>query len=206
MNCVCATNGLHPCFRKSEVLHLALLNQLFHRSRNVFDRHVGVNAVLIEQIDDIGLEALQRGLSDFLDMLWPTIQAGLFAGVRIKFEPELGGNHDFPTERSESFAHEFFVRERAVNFGGVEECDAAFHGRSDDRDHLLLFSGRTVAKAHSHAAEPDSRDFQIAFSKFALLHCSSFEQSPVRISCAAAPNVGVAGEAAKLRQPQGKTV
>src|SRR5207302_658917 len=97
-------------------------------------------------------------LSDFLDMRWPTIQAGLFAGVRIKFEPELGGNHDFPTERSESFAYEFFVRERAVNFGGVEECDAAFHGRPDDRDHLLLFSGRTVAKAHSHAAEPDSRD------------------------------------------------
>jgi hypothetical protein len=25
-------------------------------------------------------------------------------------------------------------------------------------------------KAHSHAAQPDRRDFQIAFSKFALLH------------------------------------
>jgi len=29
---------------------------------------------------------------------------------------------------SESFVHEFFVRERAVHFGGVEECDAPFDG------------------------------------------------------------------------------
>src|SRR4029077_6436061 len=74
LNFVCATDGLHAGFRKAEVLHLALLNQLFHRSSGVFDRHVGVNAVLIEQIDDIGLEALQRGLSDFLDVLWTAVQ------------------------------------------------------------------------------------------------------------------------------------
>ena len=75
---------LHPCFGKAEVLHLALLNQFFHRSRNVFDRHVGVNAVLIEQVDDIGLQALERGLGDFLDVFWPAVQPGLFARVRIK--------------------------------------------------------------------------------------------------------------------------
>src|SRR6266403_2066090 len=30
---------------------------------------------------------------------------------------------------------------------------------------------RTVANAHSHTAEPESRDFQVAISKFARFHC-----------------------------------
>jgi hypothetical protein len=47
------------------------------------------------------------------------------------------------------------------------------------RDSLLLIYGWAVTKAPSHAAEADGRDFQIAFSKFALLHCFSFELSPV---------------------------
>jgi hypothetical protein len=85
--------------------------------------------VLIEQIDGVDLEALERALGDLLDVLWPTIQPSqtpLRSG--IKFEPELGGYHDLPTEGSEGFAHEFFVRERTVRFSGIEECDAAFDG------------------------------------------------------------------------------
>ena len=101
----------------------------FYRSRNFLDRHVGVNAVLVEQIDDIGPEALERRLGDFLDVLWPTIQPGLFAGVRIKLEAEFRGNHYLLTEGSESFAQEFFVGERAVDFRSIEEGDATVYGR-----------------------------------------------------------------------------
>ena len=36
------------CFRHAEVFHLALLNQLLHRSGYVFDRHLRVDAMLIE--------------------------------------------------------------------------------------------------------------------------------------------------------------
>ena len=55
LNGVGATDGLHAGFGKAEVLHLALLNQFLHRSRHLFDRDVGIDAVLIEQIDDVGL-------------------------------------------------------------------------------------------------------------------------------------------------------
>ena len=55
---------LHACFRKTEVLHLALLDQVFHGSGDVFDGHVRINPVLIEEIDDIGLEPLEGGLGD----------------------------------------------------------------------------------------------------------------------------------------------
>src|SRR6266511_2325502 len=72
--------------------------------------------------------------------------------------------------KGEGFAHKFFVREGAVDFGCVEEGDAAIDGRPEKGDHLLPVSGRTVAKAHPHAAELDSRDFQVATSEFAFLH------------------------------------
>ena len=35
---------------------------------------------------------------------------------------------------------------------------------------ISCLSGGTVAMAHAHAAQPDGRNFQIAFPKFALLH------------------------------------
>src|SRR2546426_6622056 len=73
LDSVCAPDCLHSWFRKAEVLHLTLLDELLHRSRDVFDGHVRVNAVLIEQINDIGLESLEGGLGDFLDVFWPTI-------------------------------------------------------------------------------------------------------------------------------------
>ena len=95
-------------------------------------------------------------------------------------ESKLGGDHHLVTEGSQRFTDEFFVRERAVDFGGIEECDAALNGRAEQRDHLRLVLGRTVRKAHAHAAEPDGRDFEIASSKFAFLHCAFSFKSFVR--------------------------
>src|ERR1700692_327071 len=67
--------------------------------------------------------------------------------------------------------HEVFVCEGTIAFGGVEKCDATFDSRPDQRDHFLLVACRTVANGHSHTAEPESRDFQVAVSKFARFHC-----------------------------------
>ena len=65
----------------------------------------------------------------------------------LEVEPELGGDHHLPAEGGEGLAHELFVRERAVDLGGVEERDAAFDGRPEQRGHLLLVLGRAVAKS-----------------------------------------------------------
>src|SRR6266478_5541328 len=85
-------------------------------------------------------------------------------------ESEFGGDHHLLAERSQGLADEFFVCERAVNLSGIKESDAAFHGGSEKRGHLLFVFGRAVRKTHSHTAESDGRDFEITFSKFALLH------------------------------------
>ena len=50
--------------------------------------------------------------------------------VRIELEAELGRDHDLVAEGRERFADELFVRERAIDFGRVEERDAAIDRRS----------------------------------------------------------------------------
>src|SRR5204862_549192 len=67
---VSAPNGLRSRFRKAEVLHLACPDQVLHGSRHVFDWHVRIDAVLIEQIDGIDLESPERALGNFFDVLW----------------------------------------------------------------------------------------------------------------------------------------
>jgi hypothetical protein len=110
---VCATNRFHAGFRKPEVLDLTLVNKILHGSRDVFDGHIRVNAVLIEQVDRVNLERLERleplerGLGDLFDVRWPTIQAPLPAG--FEFEPELCRDHHLIAERGESFAYERFI-------------------------------------------------------------------------------------------------
>ena len=61
-----ATDRLCSSLGKAEVLDLTLVNQVLHRSRHVFDRHVRVNTMLIVQVDDIGFESLERALRGLL--------------------------------------------------------------------------------------------------------------------------------------------
>ena len=84
--------------------------------------------------------------------------------------PNLRSDDHLSPEGREGFAHEFFVRERAVDLGGVEEGDAALDGRPKQLDHLLPVLGRTVAEAHPHAAQAEGRNLQAAFPQFTLLH------------------------------------
>jgi hypothetical protein len=60
---VCAADRLHAGFRKAEVLDLALLDQRFHRAGDVFDGHVWVHPVLVEQVDGLDFEPLVVRLS-----------------------------------------------------------------------------------------------------------------------------------------------
>ena len=64
-----------PASERPKCLTLPCLNQILHRSGDVFDRHVRVNPMLIEQVDDIHLEPLERALDGLLDVLRPAVQA-----------------------------------------------------------------------------------------------------------------------------------
>src|SRR6266487_4221052 len=135
--------------------------------------------MLVEQIDDVAPESLQRSFVDFLDVLRSTVEADLLA-FRTNLETEFGGDHHALTKRSKRFAHQFFIHKWTIHFSSIEKCDAEFDGLPKQRNHLLLFFGRTVAKAHSHTAQPDRRDFQIP--KFPLFHSFSLVRFHKRCS------------------------
>src|SRR5439155_20888353 len=83
-HCVRATDRLRSGFRKAEVFDLTFVNQFLHRSSYLFDRHVWVNTVLIEQIDNIGPKSLERSFSDLFDVLWPAVNANWRTAVWIE--------------------------------------------------------------------------------------------------------------------------
>src|SRR4051812_10936725 len=60
LNSVRPPNRLRTGFGQSEIFDLAVRDQVLHRAGHVFDRHIGVNAMLIEQVDAVGPEALER--------------------------------------------------------------------------------------------------------------------------------------------------
>src|SRR5207245_9910594 len=59
---------------KSEVLDLTSLNQCLPRASDILYVHVRVNPMLIQQVDGINLQPLERPFDGLLDVLGPTVQ------------------------------------------------------------------------------------------------------------------------------------
>ena len=49
--------------------------------------------MLIEKIDDVGPESLQRGFGNLLDVLGPAIEPGLLASCRVKMKAKLRSDY-----------------------------------------------------------------------------------------------------------------
>ena len=147
-----AADRLHAGFRQAEVPDLALLDQVLHRAGDILDRHVGVDAVLIEEVDDVGPQPLQRRLGDLADVLRPTVHAAL-AARRVELETELGGDDDLVAYRRERLADDLLVLVRPIGFSGVEEGDAAIDGGADQLDRLAACR----RLGHSRSSNPCNR-------------------------------------------------
>ena len=84
--------------------------------------------MLIEQIDRIGLQPLERRIGNGPDALRTAVQALMRISI---FKAELGCDQGLPPERRKRLAHQFLIRERTVGLGGVKERYAALECRSD---------------------------------------------------------------------------
>ena len=151
---VSATDGGGGGLGHAEVLDLAGRDEFLDGAGDVFDGHVGVDAVLVEQVDGVDAQPGEGGVGDLLDVFGSAGQAGL-AAVGVEREAELGGDDDLAAERLQGFADEFLVDERAVDLGGVEEGDAAFDRGADQGDVVGPVGGGAIALAHAHGAEAD---------------------------------------------------
>ena len=81
-----AADRLHAGLGQAEVLDLAFANQVLDGSGDVLDRHVGIDAVLVEQIDTVRLEPLQRRLGDLADVRGAAIRPACFAVLELEAE------------------------------------------------------------------------------------------------------------------------
>ncbi len=152
-------DGPRAGFGQAEVPHLAVLDQVFDGARHILDRHVRIDAMLIEQIDAISAEAFQRGVGDLLDMLRPAVDAELrhFAAELVA---ELGRDHDPVAERGQRLADDFLVLVGTVCLGGIEEGDAALHGRADQADRVRPGCWRLIIGRQAHAAQSNRRNLE----------------------------------------------
>ena len=132
-----APNRLRARLGQTEMLDLAFRDQFLHRAGNVLDRHIGIDAVLIEQIDHVRPKPLQRFFRDLADMLRPAVQASLLVRLR-SVEAEFGGDDDLLADRPQRLADHLFVGEWSIDFRRVEEGDASSTAVADQRDALLL--------------------------------------------------------------------
>ena len=126
--------------------------------------------MLVEEVDDLDAQPLQRRVAHLADVLGPAVEAGLLLRLGIDVEAELRGDHHLVAERRQRLADHLLIGEGAIDLGGVEEGDAALDRRADQRDALLLAERSGIAEVQPHAAEADGRDLQITFSKFACFH------------------------------------
>ena len=145
--------------------------QLGERADDVLDRHVRIDAVLVEEVDDIGVEPLQRRLANGADVAGRTV--GAARPAVLDPEAELGGDERLVAAIFKCAADELFVGIGAVDFGGVEEVDVKFERAVDGAQRLGLVdlavhAGHARHSRHAHAAEPDRGNLGVP--KFAAFH------------------------------------
>ena len=86
MHGVRAADRLLARLGQAEEAHLALAHELGHRADDVLDRHRGIDAVLVEQVDVVGAQPAQRAFDRLADVLGPAVDA-VDRAVRSNVKP-----------------------------------------------------------------------------------------------------------------------
>ena len=172
MHRVSAPDCLRRGFAEPQVANLAGLDQLRHRSDSFFNRDVGVNAMLVVEVDVIRAEALQRSVDRASDMRSRAVQRSdrreiTRLGGRLEATREFGGDDVLVAVAFDCTADERLVGHRSVELRRIEEVDAEFQRTVNGRDGLVVVA-RAVEGRHPHAAEPQRRDLER--SQLASLH------------------------------------
>src|SRR5205823_5300230 len=142
---------------EAEVANLSLVLEPRHFADRIFDRHVGIDAVLIIEIDRVDPEPLEARVAGGADIFGVAAHAEELA-IRPTHIGELGGEEDLVAAAADRSADQLLVLERPVHVGGVEEGNALVERVMDGRNRLLVVAA-SVKLAHAHAAETDRGNF-----------------------------------------------
>ncbi len=170
MHGVRAANGGCGRFRQPEEAHLALLDQARHCAHGVFDGHIGVDAVLVVQVDMLHAQPTQAGFACGLHICRAAVDTAHRRVVGVELDAEFGGQKHFMPARGNRLADQHFIGVRAVHVGGVEQADATIERAMDHRDRGGLVAAVAIECAHPHAAKAQGRNGGAGTAKRAGLH------------------------------------
>ena len=139
---------LRTGFGKAEIADLALAYQVLHDARDILHRHVGVDPVLVVEVDVVGPQPLEAALDGAADLGRLAVDAAaMLAGHLVDVPAELGGDLHFVAHPREGLAHHLLVGPRAIDFGRVEKIHA---GSTAWRSSAIISCGhRSRAICHS---------------------------------------------------------
>jgi hypothetical protein len=92
-----AAHGLRCGFGHAEMPDLARLDQFLDGSSDIFDRHIRVDAMLVEQVYVFGVQPFKRGVTDGPDIIRSAIHTRHL--TIDDHEAELRRDYDIPSER-----------------------------------------------------------------------------------------------------------
>jgi len=165
MHRVGAADRLLSRLGKTEVANLSLAHEVGHRADDCLDRNLGIDAVLVEKIDVIGSQPLQRSFDCPANVL--AIQP--YHLPVFDLPAELRGDDDLVAFSAKRSADQFFIDVRPIHLGRVEEVDPQLQ-RAIDRGQRFLLVRRAVRLAHPHASKTFRGDDQTLRSESAFVH------------------------------------
>ena len=143
------TDRVGAGFGQAEVADLALGDEVLHGPGDVLHRHIGIDPVLVVEVDVVGPEPPEAALDGAPDLgRFAVDAAAVFAGLLVDVPAELGGDLHFVADAREGLAHHLLVGPGPVDFRRVEEVHAEIDRLPQQVDHLgavLDLAGLAIA-------------------------------------------------------------
>src|SRR6185369_13595535 len=167
MHAVRAPHGVGRGLGEAEEADLARLHAALHAAHGLLDRHLGIDAVLVVEVDDVHAEPLEAGVARLHDVLRAAVDH--VGAARVLHLAELGDEDHAVTPALERLAEQLLVVAPAVHVGRVDVIDAEVDGALDERDRLAVVGG-PVHPRQPHAPQSDRRHVERAVPEPPLLH------------------------------------
>src|SRR6267154_6321614 len=126
MHLVGATNALRGSLGQSQVADLASTNKLGHGANGFFNGDVGIDAMLIIQVNHFDTQALEAGIAGGAHVGSAAINAA-DSGIRFAAQDsEFGGQKNFVAHSANGLGDQQLVVAVAIDIRGIEKSDSQF--------------------------------------------------------------------------------
>lgn len=111
------------------------MDEVPDRACHIFDGHVRVDAMLVEDVDMIGPEAFQSRICDVADALGAAVETVRWHTVP---EAELRGDHHMLANGLQRLSYNLLIETRPISLGGVEKGDTTGMGGANETNCITV--------------------------------------------------------------------